>query len=240
MRCDRSDHGRGAAAAARRVTMGALSAVVFDFDGTIFDSETPIYRASAAALAEMGLELTIAGWATVVGHGEDDSYRAMCAAVGTEFDRDGFEARYAAQDRSWRDTIPVLPGVEKLLEELADASVPCAIASSSPTAWVDHHLDRLGLAHHFRVVASRDSVGGRAKPDPASYLHAIAQLGADPARSIAIEDSAPGIAAAVAAGLTVVAIPSEITQHTDLSSAHHTVTSMADLSLATLAAFVPG
>ena len=210
-------------------------AVVFDFDGTIFDSETPIFQAYAAALADMGLTLTVPGWATVVGHGEDDSYRAMCAAVGVEFDRADLEARYALQDRSWRDTLPVLPGVEALLAELADAGVPCGIASSSPATWVETHLVRLGLRERFSVIASRDHVGGRSKPDPASYRYAVEQLGADPARSIAIEDSSPGVTAALAAGLAVVAVPSEITRHTDLSAAHVSVASIADLTLARLA-----
>ncbi len=213
-------------------------AVVFDFDGTIFDSETPIYQAYAAALAEIGLELSVPAWATVVGHGEDDSYRAMCAAVGVEFDRDDLEARYARQDRSWRDTLPALPGVEALLVELAGAGIPLGIASSSPESWVETHLVRLGLRDHFAVIASRDQVEGRGKPDPASYRYATRELGADPARTIAIEDSCPGVTAALAAGLTVVAIPSEITRHTDLSAAHHSSPSMAHLDLAALTALL--
>jgi len=217
------------------VTAVLPDAVVFDFDGTIFDSETPIFQAYAAALADMGLTLTVPGWATVVGHGEDDSYRAMCAAVGVEFDRADLEARYALQDRSWRDTLPVLPGVEALLTELAGAGVPCGIASSSPATWVETHLVRLGLRERFSVIASRDHVGGRSKPDPASYRYAVEQLGADPARSIAIEDSSPGVTAALAAGLAVVVVPSEITRHTDLSAAHVSVASIADLTLARLA-----
>jgi HAD superfamily hydrolase (TIGR01509 family) len=215
-----------------------LDAVVLDFDGTIFDSETPIYRASAAALAEMGFELTVPGWATVVGHGEDDSYRAMCAAVGTEFDRDEFDERYAAQDRSWRDTLPALPGVERLTAELVDAGIPLGIASSSPASWVEHHLDRLGLADRFAVVATRDRVEGRSKPDPASYRYALEHLGAAPARSVAIEDSAPGVAAALGAGLRVVAVPSHITVHTDLSGAHRSVATLADLAISDLVALV--
>ncbi|WP_426574339.1 HAD family hydrolase [Aquihabitans sp. McL0605] len=215
------------------------AAVVFDFDGTIFDSETPIYLAYAAALADMGHTLTVPGWATVVGHGEDDSYRAMCAAVGAQFDRDELEARYEQQDRSWRDTLPALPGVELLLQELDAADVPCGIASSSPERWVEPHLVRLGLRHHFDVIATRDHVGGRSKPDPASYRYAVEQLGADPARSIAIEDSSPGITAALAAGLLAVAVPSEITRHTDLSAAHLTVSSMEALTLAALIELLP-
>ena len=218
--------------------MTAPDAVVFDFDGTIFDSETPIFVASAAALAEMGLALTIEGWATVVGHGEDDSYRALCQAVGEAFDRAEFDARYDAQDRSWRDTLPALPGVRELVQELVVAGVPLGIASSSPASWVEHHLDRLGLRPAFTVVATRDRVQGRSKPDPASYRYAVEHLGADPARTIAIEDSRPGITAALGAGLTVVAVPSEITIHTDLSGAHHTVASVADLDLAAFSALL--
>lgn len=209
-------------------------AVIFDFDGTIFDSETPIYQAYAAALAELGLELTIPGWATVVGHAEDESHLALCAAVGVDIDRDDLEERSARQDRSWRDTLPALPGVEALLDELTAAGVPLGIASSSPESWVETHLVRLGLRDRFAVIASRDQVEGRGKPDPASYRYATRALGADPARTIAIEDSNPGVTAALAADLTVVAVPSEITQHTDLSAAHHTVASLEHLDLATL------
>ena len=96
-----------------------LRAVVLDFDGTIVDSEMPIYRKSAAALAEMGLTLTVPGWATVVGHGHDDSYRAMCAAVGATFDRAEFEERYERQPDGGLAELPALPGVERLTAEVA-------------------------------------------------------------------------------------------------------------------------
>ncbi len=216
------------------VTVG-LGAVVFDVDGTIFDSETPIFLASQTALAEMGLTLTIEGWATAVGLGEEDSYRALCAAVGEPFDRDEFDRRYRAQDRTWRDRLPALPGVEELFAALTDAGVRIGVASSSSESWVHTHLVRLGLRRHVAVLASRDQVGGRSKPDPASYRFAVAGLGVDPACTVAIEDSAPGIAAALAAGLGVVAVPSAITVHTDLSAAHHEVSSMVELSPAVLA-----
>ena len=81
-------------------------------------------------------------------------------------------------------------------------------------------------------------MAGSTKPDPASYQFATTSLGADPQRTVAIEDSRPGITAALAAGLRVVAVPSEITQHTDLSEAHHTVASLADLHLADLAKLI--
>ncbi len=213
-------------------------AVVFDFDGLIFDSETPIFRASAEALALLGHDLTIEGWATVVGHGDEGGWAALQQAVGAELDRSAYDAAYAAQDRSWRDTQPPLPGVVELLDALGAAGVPCGIASSSPAEWIETHLARFGLRDRFDSLASRDRVGGRAKPAPDVYLLACRELGASPDRVVALEDSAPGIESARAAGLRVVAVPSEITRHTDLTGAHLTVGSLAELTVARLATLV--
>ena len=139
------------------MTANQPDAVIFDFDGTIFDSETPIYRAYAAALAEVGLELTIPGWATVVGHGEEDSHRALVAAVGVEFDRDDVEARYRRQPRPF-DSLPALPGVDALFAELIAADIPIGVASSSSESWVHTHLTRLGLREHVQVIALEHEV----------------------------------------------------------------------------------
>lgn len=239
---DVDDDGPPAAATTSANVSGLLpAAVVFDFDGLLCDTETPIYETARAALAELGHDLTVPAWATVIGHGDDDGFAQMCRALGAAVDRAAYEARYLAQDRSGRDLLPVLPGATELLDELAAAGVPCGVASSSPLPWVDGHLTRLGLRDRFAAVATRDRVGGRAKPAPDSYLLACADLGVDPAGCVAVEDSAPGIAAAHAAGLVVVAVPSTITAHTNLSAADATVPSLVELTVADLRALVtPG
>ena len=213
-------------------------AVVFDFDGLIVDTETPIFHASQTVLAGLGHEISVEAWATVVGLGDDDSFAALCRAVGADLDRSAYELAYRAQDKSWRHTQPALPGVVALLDELGAAGVACGVSSSSPTEWIESHLGRLGLRDRFDTIASVDRVGGRSKPAPDSYLLACRDLAAKPARTVALEDSAHGIAAALSAGLMVVAVPSHITRHTDLSAAHLTVGSLADISLADLTALV--
>lgn len=70
-----------------------------------------------------------------------------------------------------------------------------------------------------------------AKPDPPSYLHAVEQLGGKPAHSVAVEDSANGVTAAVTAGLFTVAVPHDLTAHMDLSGADVVVESLDELSL---------
>jgi HAD superfamily hydrolase (TIGR01509 family) len=91
----------------------------------------------------------------------------------------------------------------------AAARVPVALASAAPRRYVEAAADVLGLAGHLSaVVADRDVA--RPKPAPDPYLLAAARLGRDPADCVAVEDSATGIRAARAAGMTVLAIPSRI------------------------------
>jgi len=216
--------------------------VVFDFDGLIIDSEWVIFETAVAAFAAHGHRLTIEAWSTIVGTNDEhhpDRWARLCEACGVEgFDRADYEAAYEAQDRSNRDTLPALPGVVELVNELSAAGVPLGIASSSSCSWLDRHVNRLGLAHHFTTLVGADLVGGVGKPAPDVYLKACADLGADPSRSVALEDSAHGATAAKAAGMAVVAVPSRITRHNDFSHADLCVGSLTQLDLAQVAALV--
>ncbi len=219
-----------------------LEAVVFDFDGLIIDSEWAIFESACAAFSVHGHELTVEAWATIVGLGDDDDERAwqmLVAAMGIEgFEMATFSATYAEQDRSSRDRLPLLPGVEVLVDSLTAAGVPLGIASSSSRDWLDRHTGRLGLAARFGAVIGADLVGNVGKPAPDVYLRACADLGADPGRSVALEDSAHGVTAAKAAGMRAVAVPSRITRHNDFAHADLVVPSLDDVTVADLAALV--
>jgi HAD superfamily hydrolase (TIGR01509 family) len=220
-----------------------LQAVVFDFDGLIIDSEWVIFESAAAAFAAHGHELRVDAWATVVGTSERDeraTWDDLCAACGIEgtFARADFEAAYEAQDRSNRDALPLLPGVRELADALLEAGVGLAIASSSSRAWLDRHVGRLGIGRHFTARVGADLVGGVGKPAPDVYLRACADLGADPARAVALEDSEHGIAAAHAAGMAAVAVPGRVTRSHDFSAADLVVASLTELTLADLDALV--
>ncbi|MGQ0830831.1 MAG: HAD family hydrolase [Microthrixaceae bacterium] len=218
----------------------SLQAVVFDFDGLILDTEWAIYESALVAFAAHGHALPIEAWATIIGTNSDTDdtwWDEVCAAAGVEgFGLAEFESVYAEQDRSIRDRLPALPGVVELVRELSDADVPIGVASSSSRAWLDRHLDRLELAAHFTTLVGADLVGGVGKPAPDVYLRACADLGADPARSVALEDSAHGATAAKAAGMSVVAVPSRITRFNDFGHADLVVDSLLELDRARLEA----
>jgi HAD superfamily hydrolase (TIGR01509 family) len=98
------------------------------------------------------------------------------------------------------------PGAVELLGEL-DGRWPIAVASNSPRSHLLAGLERTGLTGRFDVVIGVEDIA-EPKPAPDLYLRACELLGVEPARSVALEDSPPGTAAARAAGLYVVGVPS--------------------------------
>lgn len=220
----------------------SLEAVVFDFDGLILDTEWAIFESAVAAFGAHGHTLTIEAWSTIIGTNADDDdswWPNLCAATGVrDFELALFVAAYEQQDRSIRDRLPANPGVTELLTALTAADVPLGIASSSSRAWLDRHIGRLGLTEHFATLVGSDLVGGVGKPAPDVYLKACADLGADPARSVALEDSAHGATAAKAAGMAVVAVPSRITIHNDFSHVDLVVDSLLDVTVERLASLL--
>jgi HAD superfamily hydrolase (TIGR01509 family) len=215
-----------------------LEAVVFDFDGLIIDSEWAIYEAAVAAFEVHGHELTVEAWSTIIGLGDDEDERAWSTLMDVMeiegFELATFSATYAEQPRDDRDSLPLLPGVEVLVDSLIAAGIPIGVASSSSLGWLDRHLARLEIRPRFGAVIGSDLVGGIGKPAPDVYLRACADLGADPARAVAIEDSAHGVASAKAAGMVAVAVPSRITRYNDFDEADLVVSSVEDLTVTLL------
>jgi beta-phosphoglucomutase-like phosphatase (HAD superfamily) len=129
--------------------------------------------------------------------------------------------------------------VERLIAGLAAAGVPMAVASSSTLAEIGAVTGALGLDGVLRGVASGEEVTW-SKPAPDVYLLAVERLGAGPAGVVAIEDSATGVAAAVAAGLVCVAVRTAITHGHDFGPAALIVSSLEDLDVAVPERLVPG
>lgn len=218
-----------------------LAGIVFDFDGLIVDTEWPEYRSIAEHFEQHGLAFPPERWVHVIGSSWDvDWIGQLETALGRELDRVALTESRRLRARALRDPLTVLDGIVALIEAAVGAGVPLAVASSSPRSWVEPHLEDLGLRHHFPVVRCRDDVT-EAKPSPELYLAACAGLGVEPARTIAIEDSANGITAANAAGMVSVAIPNRLTRYLDLSHAALVVDSAATLDLGRLHSLVgPG
>ena len=194
------------------------SCLVLDFDGTILDTEISIYSAWAELWDDHGHELELPVWQQNIGS-EDvfDPWVELESRLGRPLDRALQEQCAARQDQLLDGLVP-RPGVLQWLSDAEALGIPVGIASSSPSGWVERHLVRLGLRGHFSCVVCR-SAEVPVKPNPTSYLVACHRLGAHPLRSVAVEDSPHGIAAAVGAGLFTIATPHGLTLGLDLSAA---------------------
>ncbi len=215
--------------------------MIFDFDGIVLDSETPEYESHRRIYEQCGVTLTVDEWCGVIGawsEGHDEQwFRRLSVQARVVPPRDEY---FAERKRIFEDVVPTVPmrGVLDLLMLLNEAGVPTAIASSAPARWVVGAVERLGIRPMFGAVVTGDEVAHR-KPSPDVYLEAARRLGVDPARSVAIEDSGPGLTAARAAGMKAIAIPHWLTERHDLSAAHLTVAHAGELTLDRLVTLWP-
>ncbi|MGH9110718.1 MAG: HAD family hydrolase [Acidimicrobiales bacterium] len=216
----------------------ALSALIFDFDGLILDTETCTYETTAAIFAEHGETLEWSWWHTILGTADHEHWSdVLSERIGRPVDREAVVAQREARRLKIIRALPPCAGVVELLDAADAAGVATAVASSSRLDWVGGHLDRLGLRHRFAAVITRDDVddeAARTKPAPDLFLAAAARLGVDPAACVVLEDSPNGLAAGRAAGMVVVAVPGAMTRALDLSAADLVAASLADVDLDTL------
>jgi beta-phosphoglucomutase len=204
---------RGAGAA------GRPDAVVFDFDGVLFDTERLHHRALADTLRPLGLAMTWREYLrTYVGYDDRGVFREAFRAAGRRLPAAALERLVAAKGRAFRRAAAggaarPCPGAARLLRAAARGA-PVALCTGALPSDVEPLLRRARLLGCFEVrVTAADPVPG--KPDPAGYRLALARLASRPGaraiapgRSLAIEDTPAGVAAARAAGLRVLAVAS--------------------------------
>ena len=184
------------------------TAVIFDLDGTLVDSEPNYYEAGRQVLAEHGVpDFSWADHERYVGISTQETVARWKARYGL---RASVPELLAAKNRRYlelaRGGTRVYPEMRKFVELLAGEGVPMAVASGSSPEAIEAILAGTGLDVHLRTTVSADEVA-HGKPAPDVFLEAARRLGAAPADCVVLEDAPPGAAAAHAAGMRCIAIP---------------------------------
>lgn len=185
------------------------AAVLWDMDGTLVDTEPYWMVAETELVASFGGVWTHADCMLMVGSGLWAS-ATILQDRGVEMDADDIVQWLTTrvQAQLTEHGVPWRPGARELLAELKSAGIPMALVTMSMERMARQIVDLIDFAAFDTIVAG-DMVT-HSKPHPEAYLTAAAFLGVNPEHCVAVEDSAPGVAAAVASGAVVIGVPHQI------------------------------
>ena len=185
-----------------------LQGIVFDADGTLFDTERLARTVwlgvarewKAAAIEEHYMEL--------IGRNREGIVSLLKSVCPPDFPLDDFLQTCSQRSREKlnREGVPVKEGAREVLELCACKGLLVAMATSSGWPTTQFKLENSGLDRYFQAVITGDKVS-HGKPHPEIYLTACQALGIDPVHSMAVEDSKNGVFSAHAAGMITVMIP---------------------------------
>jgi len=192
------------------IPAGDFAAYIFDLDGTLVDSMPLHYRAWDAAMREFGLREKL-----------DENLFYSLGGVNTQSVATTFGKRYGltldpekvmrVKEALYLKLIPEIKRITPVADfaERAAKTRPVAIATGGLIDIAGPALKAASLDTIFKIVVTpADVAPGRGKPHPDMFELAARRCGADPKNCLAFEDAAPGIAAATAAGMKVVHVPS--------------------------------
>lgn len=186
-----------------------ISAVIFDMDGVLIDSEPLWEQAGVTYFNQLGLPVSHADMQQMTGVPSDEvvrhfyrQYGAAQLSVAT-----ATEQYHQAATALILQQKPLFPTVKPLLARLAQRRIKMAIASASPQALLEQICEKCGIRDYFLAIVSAADLP-RSKPHPEVYLRAAEQLAIDPIEALGIEDSITGMTAVKAAAMPCVVVPS--------------------------------
>lgn len=185
-----------------------LTAVVFDMDGLMVDTESIYQFAWRNAAATFGYTLSDTILMATTGRPLGDCYKILQAAVDDAFPMPAFLELWP---RLWHEQIrshgvPQKPGLVELLDLLDTHHIPKAVATSTEYPEALFTLHQAGIADRFSLIISGDQIAN-GKPAPDIFLRAAERLGVPPQSCLALEDSEAGVLAATTAGMITIMVP---------------------------------
>jgi HAD superfamily hydrolase (TIGR01509 family) len=194
-----------------------IKALLFDFDGTLVDTESVEFRAWEETFLAHDVELALERYGVGVGTLEGfDPLDELELLLGRKIDRNDVNDRRRVRELELLAAEVLRPGVHEYLEDARRLGLRVAIVSSSSDDWIEGNLARLERSQGWECIVAANGDVTRAKPAPTLYLEALERLGVAANEAVAFEDSTNGARAAQAAGIFCVAVPNPVTAHLDV------------------------
>ena len=205
-----------------------IKLVIFDMDGVLVDSEPAITHASIESLRESyGIEAKAADFKEFTGMGDDKFIEGVAAKYGKPYDVKlklrAYEIYNAKKDR-----VKVFPHAKKLIQNLYNIELKCAVASASDLVKVKVNVSKIKLGKSIKIITTENANNSNnsnsaennkrplyvitgtdvknKKPDPEIFLKAAQTAGVEPQYALVIEDAVSGVQAAKAAGMTCIGV----------------------------------
>lgn len=185
-----------------------IDGVIFDMDGTMFDTERMWATFWEPALAALGLPYREGLAEAARGTAGVTTRNVVRQFYGPDCDAEAIvdSLHRVADEVFFSAPVPKKPGLDALLAWLKARHIPMAVASSSREAMIRHNLDVWGLTQDFTAIVSGQHVA-HSKPDPEIFLLTAQKLDVEPSRCLVLEDSYNGVRAGAAGGFVTVMVP---------------------------------
>lgn len=185
-----------------------IDGVIFDMDGTMFDTERMWVTFWEPALAALGLPYREGLAEAARGTAGVTTRNVVRQFYGPDCDAEAIvdSLHRVADEVFFSAPVPKKPGLDALLAWLKARHIPMAVASSSREAMIRHNLDVWGLTQDFTAIVSGQHVA-HSKPDPEIFLLTAQKLDVEPSRCLVLEDSYNGVRAGAAGGFVTVMVP---------------------------------
>lgn len=209
-----------------------VKAIIFDFDGTVIDTEMVWYNAFRDAYREHGVELTVEMYAPCIGtsHHAFNPFEYLVTDLHLPIDLKAFRRAVEARHAELMKTQGIREGILDYLHGARSKGLKIGMASSSSREWVERYTTNLKIREYFDCIRTANDVA-QVKPDPEVYLRTLQGLDVAANDAVAIEDSPNGAKAAKAAGLYCIVVPGMLTLDLDFGPVDRRLNSLADLAL---------
>lgn len=191
----------------KRLILPSVQAILFDMDGTIFDSETIYCQAWVDTAKQFKQHFTEQMYDDFAGVRSAECYRMAAGIFDKNLDMTAFIKAHQTRVAELKNhNLQVKKGFDSFFQACIQQQVPIALVTSTRREVAIHNFNNTNYLQYFDVLVCAEDVS-LAKPEPECYLKACAALNVDPYHSLAFEDSNPGALAAIRAGCKTVIIP---------------------------------